>query len=331
LLLPYLIGLLSLKAGVRFTTFAVPVIVAGNLYLFYYIWQKLKQRRLSFLLFALPTIALFFYYFNIMLYYNHILSPFFKREQLLAITTHLNNNKKGYVLTWWDYGYALKYYTNKRTLIDNSKHHWDNFIVARTLFSSNEQFIANFDRFFVETHDKFHLWSVFPYVVKRYTLHDLLQKLQTSDLGVKHKNEIYYYFDDRILTKLPVIEDFAYTKGEKKRGFVWVDEIRSISTSKGFVRSKMVNVDLRRGVFEVRGKRDRIGKVVFHDGEKVVDVYRYRRDPYTLIVYKNRYLIGTSGYLGSFFFRAFFFNALDPKLFETLTYNKSAKIFRLRH
>ena len=330
LLLPYLVGLLSLKAGVRFTTFAAPVLVVGNVYLLYLLKERFSQKRFALALFYLPSLALLLFYLNILNAYNHMLSPFFKHGELQAIKSALNKNDRGYILTWWDYGWPLWYYTNKRTLIDNGKHHWDNYIVAKSLFSSDLGFVARFDRFFVERYDRIYPWAILPYILNRYPLKELESKLRSGEIREKKRNEIYYYFDDKILTKLPVIEEFAYLKGEKKKGFVWIDLVRRIDTSKGLLQGKAAHIDLGRGILEAGGQRTRVGRVIFHDGEKIVKIYRYSNDPYTIIVYKKRYIVGTSGYGSSFFFRAFFYGDLDKRLFERVIYNKSAKIYRLR-
>ncbi|MRJ03109.1 MAG: hypothetical protein GXO19_07030, partial [Epsilonproteobacteria bacterium] len=330
LLLPYLITLFALKGGVRFTTFGAPILAVATIYLSYWLFQRFKERRFAWILFLVPSVALFSYYIYIVQLYNKMLSPFFKRGELEVITEHLNTPTKGYILTWWDYGWPLWYYTNKRTLIDNGKHQWDTFIVARALFEKDQRFVANFSRFFIEQYDRIYPWAVLPYVAKRYSLSELLEKLKTSDLGVKRENEIYYYFDDRIITKLQVIEQFSSIKGEPKRGFVWIDHVRLIDGKRWLLKAQVASLNLKEGILEAQGRKVPIGMVIFHNGEKVVQALQYRKDPYTLIVYKNRYLIGTSGYLTSFFFRAFFFNRLDPRLFETVAYTKDAKVFRLK-
>ena len=330
LLLPYLLGLSSLKTGVRFTTFLSPVLVMGNVYLLYLLTSYIKNRILSRALFFGLSLVMLGYYLYYMHGYNLMLSPFFKKGELKAIKSTLNGPDRGYVLTWWDYGWPLWYYTNKKTIIDNGKHHADNYIVAKTLFSNDLRFVANFDRYFIEQYDRIYPWAVLPYVIKKMPLNEVLKKVKSGELKVEPKNSIYYYFDDRILTKLPVIENFAYLKGERKKGFVWVDLVRIIDTKKGKVVGSGVYIDLKRGVLASNGKKDVFGTVIFHDGKKIAGYLRYRKDPYTIIVYKNRYIIGTVGYTGSFFFRAFFFNGLDKNLFETLYFDKDAKVFKLK-
>ena len=328
LLLPYLIGLASLKAGVRFTTFMVVPIVSGNIYLLYFISQKIKSRFSSYL-FYIPASALVVYYLHMMQVYNNMLKPFFIQDQVAAIKHYLNKEDRGYILTWWDYGWPLWYYSNKRTLIDNGKHHYDNYIVAKTLFSYDQNLIAKMDRFFIEQYDRIYPWAVFPYIIKKYPLNELFEKIKKDEIKLPKKNSIYYYFDDRILTKLPVIEKFSYIKGEKRRGFVWIDSLRVLDPKKGILLGTSARIDLKRGLIYVGNKRDRIGTIYFSDGAKITHILPYRRDSYAIIVYKNRFIIGVYRYINSFFFQAFFFNNLDKTLFKTLHFSKDAKIFKL--
>ena len=329
--LPLIIGILSVKAGVRFTTFAVPVLSIGFVYLFYELSLKVRHSLLSKGVFYLPALGLVLYYLYILNAYNHMLSPFFKRGELADIHKQLNTHSKGYIITWWDYGWPLWYYTNKRTLIDNGKHQYDNYIVAKTLFAFDQGFVARFDRFFVESYDRIYPWAVLPYVLKKYDFAALMRQLYdgTAQLPPK-KNEIYYYFDDKILEKLPVIESFSRLKGEKPKGFVWVDRLRLLDGRRGILQGSSVSIDLRRGELRAKGDRDKIGTLYLHNGQKITNALRYRRDDYSVIVYKNRYIIGLYRYINSFFPQAFFFNNLDRNLFETLAYDKDAKIFHLR-
>jgi len=328
LLFPYLIALLALKGGVRLTTFGVPAIVAGNLYLFYLLSHRFATKRWGIALFALPSLILFGYYLRLVDQYNRLLSPFFTRDQLQVIQKSLNDSKKGYILTWWDYGWPLWYYTNKRTLIDNGKHQWDNFVVARSLLSSDLAFVARFDRFAIEWFDRIYPWAVFPYLLKRYSYQELMAKLQRGELQMKKRNEIYYYFDDRILLRLPIIQRFAYLKGEKPEGFIWTDRVVAIDSQAKRITGRFVQIDLGKGLVSIQGKEYPFGYLILHDGTAWKAI-GYRKLPYTIILYKKRYLIGTSGYLKSFFFRTFFFNDPGP-YFTTLAYTKEAKVFKLK-
>ncbi len=329
--LPLIIGILSVKAGVRFTTFAVPVLSIGFVYLFYELSLKVRHSFLAKGVFYLPALGLVLYYLYILNAYNHMLSPFFKRGELADIHKQLNTPSKGYILTWWDYGWPLWYYTNKRTLIDNGKHQYDNYIVAKTLFAFDQGFVARFDRFFIETYDRIYPWAVLPYVLKKYDFTALLRQLYEGSAKLPpKKREIYYYFDDKILDKLPVIENFSRLKGERAKGFVWVDRLRLLDGRRGILQGSSVSIDLRTGELRAKGDRDKIGTLYLHNGQKITNVLRYRRNDYSVIVYKNRYIIGLYRYINSFFPQAFFFNNLDRNLFETLAYDKDAKIFHLR-
>ncbi|SMC09593.1 STT3 domain-containing protein [Nitratiruptor tergarcus] len=332
LLLPYLLALLSIKTGVRFTTFGVPVIIMGNLYIFWYFYKKLENRFFSKYVYYVPATFLLIYYLNILNQYNHMLSPFFIKGELKAIAQHLNKNDKGYILTWWDYGWPLWYYTNKRTLIDNGKYQYDTYIVAKTLFSYDQNFIQRFDQYFIKQYDKVYPGVILPKVIKKIPLNELITKLYNNELNLSEKQKkynIYYYFDDKILTKLPVIESFSYLKGEKKRGFIWITKLRAYSPSKGIIIGDNVRINLKNGILYTPKGKDEIGNFYVIDGKHILNILNYRKNDLAIIIYKNKYIIGCYKYINSFFFRAFFFNDLDKTLFKTVHFDKDAKIFQL--
>ncbi|MRI59048.1 MAG: hypothetical protein C6H99_06045, partial [Epsilonproteobacteria bacterium] len=142
-------------------------------------------------------------------------------------------------------------------------------------------------------------------------------------------NKIYYYFDDKILTKLPVIESFSRLKGEKPKGFVWVSYLRGYDPKNKILAVDGARIDLAKATIHTAEGVDRFGALYIHDGEKVIQSRKFRNDSYAIIIYKNRYVIGVYNYLQSLFFQAFFFDNLDKRLFKTLHYDKDAKIFEL--
>jgi hypothetical protein len=52
-------------------------------------------------------------------------------------------DKKPFVLAWWDYGWPLWYYTNAATIIDNGKHGEDSYLISYLLNSKEQSFVAN--------------------------------------------------------------------------------------------------------------------------------------------------------------------------------------------
>ena len=74
-----------------------------------------------------------------MLKTNHILHPVFSSQSVKLIRNFDKQlNKKDFIITWWDYGWPLWYYTKANTLIDNGKHFEDNYIVSKLLFSEQQ-------------------------------------------------------------------------------------------------------------------------------------------------------------------------------------------------
>ena len=112
-LLPLLIlGYMSFKIGIRFTMYSSFVLAFGFVYLLY-----LFKHQLIIYLGVILAIGVMFY--NI-LGINSYIKPkyFFKDELKLFQNLKITQNDK--LISWWDYGWPLWYYTgNRNTYIDN--------------------------------------------------------------------------------------------------------------------------------------------------------------------------------------------------------------------
>ncbi len=122
LTLPFLVlGFAGMKIGLRFNIFAAPFLALSLAYFIFIIIQKYcpKIYRLwlcfvLFFVFCIPSVLHIFHYKA---------PPTFYRQEV-EIITQLNHiaDPKDYLVTWWDYGYGIRYYGNVKTLIDGGKH-----------------------------------------------------------------------------------------------------------------------------------------------------------------------------------------------------------------
>jgi len=147
------LGFLAMKAGLRFTVYAVPVMAFGYAYLALYLSKQLsepmKQVVIAFLMiFALlPNLAHIYEYKSATVYT--------KKEA--AITEKLGEiaGREDYVYTWWDYGYPVRYFANVKNHSDGGKHDGaTNFIESSILCSTNELFAANMMREATEKYEE---------------------------------------------------------------------------------------------------------------------------------------------------------------------------------
>lgn len=122
-----------------------------------------------------------------------------------------------YVLSWWDYGYPIRYYAQTNTLIDGGKHSGDvnwpvSFALTRPQLPSYnaavlDVYLTEKDRkenipfdFIKQVKKMYHLKSV--YDVEGF----LFNKIKLPEI----KQNIYYYLPLRMLNIFPTVALFSY-------------------------------------------------------------------------------------------------------------------------
>lgn len=77
-------------------------------------------------------------YPNIVSILAHRVPTVFTKTEVEVLDRLKNQiGRKDYIVTWWDYGYPVKYYCNAKTLIDGGKHGGDvNFPISYMLTNS---------------------------------------------------------------------------------------------------------------------------------------------------------------------------------------------------
>ncbi len=135
LTLPILfLTILSIKSGIRFAEYGTYLVAFGLVYFLFII------KNINKFLFIVGLIIVFSIYLNIIIEKNKRLHPIFSYNSTKILKSFDKClTKKDFILTWWDYGWPLWYYTKANTLIDNAKHFEDNYIISKLLFSSPNQ------------------------------------------------------------------------------------------------------------------------------------------------------------------------------------------------
>ena len=126
----FVLGLLSAWGGERFSMYATPVLAIGVVFLLYVLKERLSKRfgsfpyimRLPFYATALVVLLMIYNVFmlnmSIMLKANLYASEV---NVLKKLSKNMTNTDT--MISWWDYGWPLWYYTGvKNTLVDNGKH-----------------------------------------------------------------------------------------------------------------------------------------------------------------------------------------------------------------
>jgi dolichyl-diphosphooligosaccharide--protein glycosyltransferase/undecaprenyl-diphosphooligosaccharide--protein glycosyltransferase len=143
------LGFLAYSSGLRFTIYAVPIIAFGVSFFIFemasFIQNKIKRNSVIVLLSILVLVP------NI----NHILTyrvptVFIKSEVEVLDRLKKIASRDDYVVSWWDYGYPIRYYSDTKTLSDGGKHSGAvNFPTSFALTNSQKE-AANILRLDVE-------------------------------------------------------------------------------------------------------------------------------------------------------------------------------------
>ena len=220
------VGVFAHWAGLRFTVYAVPVAAFSAIYLFWIIVQK-------FILDKILRITLVGLLTGVILYPNimHIIGykvPTVLNETEVRDLKKLDDiaSSKDYTLGWWDYGYPIWFYSDTSTLIDGAKHHNDNYIISKLMFSTSPEQVANLSRLAVETYatdDKHPI--VADKIFKDTNPNGLLNNLKKSDFKLPPKTrDVYLYLPFRMLNIFPTVGVFGNLNlktGKKERNILF--------------------------------------------------------------------------------------------------------------
>ena len=120
-----LIGFTALKGGLRFTVFAIPMYAMGITYLMFlstkFVSLFYKNKILNISIISILTALVL--YPSIKHIQNYKVPTVFQKNEV-GILDSLGKkiSRKDYIVSWWDYGYPIRYYANAQTLIDGGKH-----------------------------------------------------------------------------------------------------------------------------------------------------------------------------------------------------------------
>jgi len=221
------LGFLAYNSGLRFTIYAIPILSFGIAYLIFEIANFFQHAILkkvfvitSVFLIVLPNIYHAWEY--------RVPTVFIKDEvKVLDDLKHVSS-REDYVISWWDYGYPIRYYSDVKTLVDGGKHSGSvNFPVSYIL--THEQIkAAKLARLDVEyTEKKFHLIdegkieknslelkrSNIAQMTLDYgfdNVNDFLTSLELPETKLPQKTrDIYLYLPKKMINIFPTVAKFS--------------------------------------------------------------------------------------------------------------------------
>ncbi|MBE2985240.1 general glycosylation pathway protein [Campylobacter sp. RM9344] len=342
-----LLGFLALKGGLRFTIYAVPVMAIGFGYVIVFVLEKLKFSGILF-----KTVYIFIAVLS--LYpvathiYNYKISPVFDAKEVRVLDELKRiSGREDYVLTWWDYGYPIRYYSDVKTLIDGGKHLGrDNFAVSFAL-GENQTSSVNMARLEVEyTERNFNekFGANLNQILKEYESQDVnlfLNSLNDKSFKLPKKTrEIYYYLPERMLNIFPTILQFS--RLDLKTGQKWNDPV--FFTTKYF-RQDSDKIALANGITITSDMRNIVAgnnKIQVNsfletkyneNGKLEVTEYNFDTNAKIYIIFMRdygRFLVIDESMFNSVFIQLFALERYDEELFEPVILDSATKIYRLK-
>ncbi len=351
------LGFIAMQGGLRFTVYAVPICALGFAYIVVWLGDKLSEymadeKSAKAVKIAIPFIALTAsLYPNIEHIVKYQVPTVFKSDEV-AVLDKLKHiaSREDYVLTWWDYGYPIRYYSDVKTLIDGGKHTgMVNFPVSFAL-TYPQLASANMARLDVEYTEKMFKKSdnsqsvdYLAEMMKDYGYKDpalFLAELENPSFKLPKKSrDVYYYLPLRMLNIFPTVNLFSnidLTTGRERQNPFFMSG-RYVVRGKRVYLSNNIYIDQEEATVHF-GQNDYpvnsfaiayVGK----DGKVHSQISRGDPNGRLYIVYMKSYgkiLIMEKPFFESAYIQMFALGRYDKKLFEPVIITPYAMVYKLK-
>ncbi|MBW1649841.1 MAG: peptide transporter [Deltaproteobacteria bacterium] len=338
------LGFIALKGGLRFTIYTVPINALGFAYIASlaakFTAAALKQTKhiKPAVLILITALSL---YPNIIHIINYKKGPVVTTTEAAALEKLKKiAGREDYVISWWDYGYTIRYYSDTKTLGDGGRQNGDTNFPLSFILTENQIAAANMAKIAVRYN------GIIADAMKDYNFADanrLLKALKTNGLTLPEKKEdIYLYLPFRIVRNqiLPTIRAFCNLDIMTGRHYKmplfyqtkqFIDNPDTIMMGNGFRFLK------KTGKIKQMGKTLELNSLIITGYDKKgvfnkrIIEYNPMSDIYLIYMqsYGELFLMDKQVY-NSLFIRLFVLEDYDKNLFEPVIIDPWTKIYRLK-
>ena len=341
------LGALSLFGGVRFAMYITPLVALGFGYFLHFFLNLFDLRNslknLSFFIFAAAALDP-----NLEIAYSYRPHTLITHDEAMALDQLKKAAKRDdYVLSWWDYGYAVRYFADVKTLNDPGRQGGENGYFVSLALRKDEAISAKLARVVSE-------YSDISFEKKSRALEEILKDHNTSDLNLflsqlesanftppAAKKEIFYYLVPDMIDIAPNIFRYSYIdvmSGErpKEEFFYYISPINSVSEAgidlgNGYVlplkEPKFITQNGEKVAVKSFYKIKGSGKGLQID-EKTIDE-KAKISVLFLEDYARVVLVDENA-LNSALVQLFIFERADERYFEPFIISSGVKIYRLK-
>ncbi|HEE9578929.1 TPA: peptide-binding protein [Campylobacter coli] len=359
LALPMLaLGFLALKSGLRFTIYAVPVLALGFGFLMSLL-QERKQKNnntywwanIGVFIFTFLSLIPMFYHIN-----NYKAPTVFSQNE----ATKLDELKKiaqreDYVVTWWDYGYPIRYYSDVKTLADGGKHLGkDNFFPSFVL-SKDQVAAANMARLSVEYTEK-SFYAPLNDILKNDLLQAMMKDYNQNNvdlflaslskpdfkINMPKTRDVYIYMPARMSLIFSTVASFSFVDLETgkinkpftfsaaypldvKNGEIYLsngialsDDFRSFKINNSIISvNSIIEINsIKQGEYKITPIDDTAQFYIFYLKDSTI--------PYAQFILMDKTMFNSA------YVQMFFLGNYDKNLYDLVINARDAKVFKLK-
>jgi dolichyl-diphosphooligosaccharide--protein glycosyltransferase/undecaprenyl-diphosphooligosaccharide--protein glycosyltransferase len=348
------LGFLASVGGLRFTVYAVPILAFGIAFLITELGARMPTVKLRYLSMIAFTLAVL--YPNI----EHVISyrvPTVFNADEVKILDNLKTklDREDYIISWWDYGYPLRYYSDVKTLIDGGKHGGESNFSVSFMLSNPQQVSAKMARLDVEYTEKtfkqseeskdknLTTFTNIEQMTKEYGFkdtNDFLASLGTDIQLPEKTRDIYFYLPFRMLDIYPTVTAFSYINlmnGEKQPAPFFFISRRFSETQNAIELGSGISLSKRESSIKIGNKSVPVKRFVktSYDAnmelQKSVQMLDYNGHLNVIYMtdYKTFLVIDDKTY-NSLYIQLMVLEEYDKALFEKVIATPHAKVYKLK-
>jgi dolichyl-diphosphooligosaccharide--protein glycosyltransferase/undecaprenyl-diphosphooligosaccharide--protein glycosyltransferase len=261
-------------------------------------------------------------------------------------------SREDYVVSWWDYGYPIRYYGNVKTLIDGNKHSGVVNFAISAMLTSPQHISAKLARLDVEYTEKKYeskkdknitLASNIEQMTKDYGFNDTNDFLLSLDLDMvlpKKTRDIYFYLPYKMISIYKTIERFSNLNlmdGNEHKSSFFYHTNRFKDDGNYLDLGNEIRIDKKAGILIIKGKKVPIKNFVrtYHSKDMKLQTKFQVLDSNAntnVIIMKNynTYLVLDDKTYNSMFVQLLILEKYDKSLFELVESNIYAKVYKLK-
>jgi dolichyl-diphosphooligosaccharide--protein glycosyltransferase/undecaprenyl-diphosphooligosaccharide--protein glycosyltransferase len=354
--------------GLRFTVYAVPVMALGFGYLTVEVSKMvadhLHEKTGALARYALPAIfTLLALYPNIQHIQEYKVPTVFTQQEVkLLEKLHTIVDREDYAVTWWDYGYPIRYYSDMKTLIDGMKHTGAQNHNVSFMLSADPVAAAKLARLDVEytekrfaideankeldtNHTDYVKWATnnIEQMMLDYGFSDantFLDALETEIKLPSKTRDIYFYLPNRMMSIFPTVTLFSnldlMSGGQHARPLFYVtNRFKDVGAS--IALGNGIQLIKQSGDLQIGNQKKSINSFIttIYDNQGKLHVEKQMRDYNSdiFVIYMrnyNQFLVLDRKMYDSLYIQLFVLENYDKNLFEPIMMDPMAKIYRLK-